>query len=67
MEHAGEFHGKYENVQKKIRSTSKTNIWGVSIVMGVPTNGWFERENPHLEIDDDWGVSPFMETPIWDI
>ena len=51
MEHAGEFHGKYE----------------VSIVMGVPTNGWFERENPHLEIDDDWGVSPFMETSIWDI
>ena len=25
----------------------------VSIVMGVPQNGWFIRENPNLEMDDN--------------
>ena len=35
---------------------------GVSIVMGVPQNGWLIREN--LIKMDDLGVPPFMETPI---
>ena len=34
-----------------------------SIVMGVPPKtGWFMREKS-LNMDDDWGVPLFMETP----
>ena len=33
----------------------------VSIVMGVPPNGWFIRDNP-TKMDDDWGY-PYFRTP----
>ena len=32
--------------------------------MGIPKNGWFMRENPHLEMDD-LGVPLFQETTIY--
>ena len=31
-------------------------------IMGYPKNGGFLRENP-MKMDDDWGYSPFQETP----
>ena len=42
-----------------------TSPWadmGVSIVMGVPQNGWFIRENPR-KMDDDWGY-PYFPKPM---
>ena len=42
-------------------STHPTYV-GVSIVMGVPPNGWFIRENP-TEMDDP-GVPLFQETSM---
>ena len=32
--------------------------------MGVPNNGWFLRENPKKEMDENWGYPPFQETSI---
>ena len=34
----------------------------VSIVMGVPQNGWFIVENS-IQMDDDWGYPHFRKPP----
>ena len=32
--------------------------------MGYPIAGWFRRENPNLEMDDDWGQPYFRKPPF---
>ena len=48
-------------LQLQLRIRKNARHMGVSIVMGVPQNGWFIRENP-IKLDD-LGVPPLMETP----
>ena len=31
--------------------------------MVLPQNGWFIRESPYLEMDDDWGYPYFRKPP----
>ena len=31
--------------------------------MGVSQNGWFIMENPHLEMDENWGYPYFRKPP----
>ena len=38
---------------------------GASVVMGLPQNGWFIRENPIKIKMDDLGVPLFWETLWW--
>ena len=35
----------------------------VSIVMGVPPNGWFTRENP-MKMNENWGYPYFWKPPM---
>ena len=39
---------------------------GVSIVIGVPKNGWFIRENP-IKLDDDWGYPHIRKLPYGNV
>ena len=41
-------------------------LW-VSIVMGVPNNGWFTSWKIPLKVEKGWwlGVPLFQETPVW--
>ena len=34
---------------------------------GTPIAGWFIKENPNLEMDDDWGYPYFRKPPYIDI
>ena len=44
---------------------SKYSQMGVSIVMGVPQNGWMVcfMENPNQKLDDDWGYPYDLGNP----
>ena len=50
-------HGHFKDLPGSLASKSETNqFFGVSIVMGVPQNGWFPKGN---QIDDKWGYPEF--------
>ena len=47
----------------RLKKLNAETDMGVSIVMGVPPNGWFIRDNP-IKMDDDWGYPYFRKPPV---